>query len=138
MKILGQLSERQKAWVLLVGVVFFAVFLFLYNSKTMHILPRCPFNWATGYYCPGCGTTRGLHRLLHGDIAGALRANVLMIVTVPYVVYSIVRYLSLSLLGTQLPAIILKPIVVQLLAVLVIVFWVVRNIPVYPCTLLVP
>jgi len=138
MKILSHLSERQKAWLLLVGAVFFAVFIFWYNSATMHFLPRCPFNWATGYYCPGCGTTRGLHRLLHGDIAGALRANVLMIVTVPYVVYSIVRYLSQNILSHQLPAIILKPIIVQLLAALVIVFWIVRNIPVYPCTLLVP
>jgi len=57
---------------------------------------------------------------------------------VPYVVYSIVRYLSQNILSHQLPAIILKPIIVQLLAALVIVFWIVRNIPVYPCTLLVP
>ncbi len=138
MKFLSHLSERQKAWGLLAGVVFFAVFIFWYNSTTMHFLPRCPFNWATGYYCPGCGTTRGLHRLLHGDITGALRANILMIVTVPYVVYSFIRYLSQNILAKQLPAIILKPVIVQLLAAFVIVFWVVRNIPVYPFTLLVP
>jgi hypothetical protein len=138
MKILTRLSERQKAWLLLGGVVFFAAFLFLYNSKTMHFLPRCPFNWATGYYCPGCGTTRGLHRLLHGDLLGALHANMLMIITVPYLLHRLIAYLVLHLLGKKLPSIILPPIWVKLLAGFTIVFWLVRNIPVYPFTLLVP
>jgi hypothetical protein len=138
MRIGARLSERQKAWLLLTGVILFAAFLFFYNSKTMHFVPRCPFYWATGFYCPGCGTTRGLHRLLHGDITGALHANIVMIVTVPYILYSFISYLSLNILAKKLPPIILKPIIVQLLAAFVIVFWVVRNIPVYPFTLLVP
>ncbi|MBK9249805.1 MAG: DUF2752 domain-containing protein [Ignavibacteria bacterium] len=138
MRIGRRLSERQKAWILLIGVVFFAAFLFIYNSKTMHFLPRCPFFWATGYYCPGCGTTRGLHRLLHGDFIGALHANILMIVTVPYILYSFISYLFLNILSKNLPPIIFKPIVVQLLAAFTIVFWLVRNIPVYPFTLLIP
>ncbi len=138
MRIGTQLSERQKAWLLLVGVMFFAAFVFIYNSKTMHFLPRCPFYWTTGLYCPGCGTTRGLHRLLHGDITGALHANILMIITVPYILYSFVGYLLRNIAGKKLPVIVLKPIIVQLLAAFVIVFWVVRNIPVYPFTMLVP
>jgi|JI8StandDraft_1071087.scaffolds.fasta_scaffold32111_2 hypothetical protein len=138
MRIGTQLSERQKAWLLLVGVVLFAAFVFIYNSKTMHFLPRCPFYWATGFYCPGCGTTRGLHRLLHGDISGALHANILMIITVPYILYSIAGYLLLNIAGKKLPTVVLKPIIIQLLAAFVIVFWVVRNIQVYPFTLLVP
>lgn len=138
MKIVPRLSKRQKALLLLGGMIFFAAFLFFYNSQTMHFVPRCPFNWATGYYCPGCGTTRGLHRLLHGDLLGALHANVLMVITVPYLLHQFLAYLALNLLGKRLPSIILPPFWVQLLAGFTIVFWIVRNIPVYPFTLLVP
>lgn len=31
----------------------------------------CPFRRCTGGYCPGCGATRGAHRLLRGDLAGS-------------------------------------------------------------------
>jgi hypothetical protein len=33
--------------------------------------PRCLLKVATGIDCPGCGGTRALHALLHGDVAGA-------------------------------------------------------------------
>jgi uncharacterized protein DUF2752 len=36
----------------------------------------CPFHAATGLWCPGCGMTRGVHRLLRADLFGALSFNV--------------------------------------------------------------
>ncbi len=33
--------------------------------------PRCLFKLITGYECPGCGSQRAFHSLLHGDIAAA-------------------------------------------------------------------
>lgn len=138
MKILARFTERQKAWLLLGGVLLFVAFLFLYNSKTMHFVPRCPFYWTTGFYCPGCGTTRGLHRLLHGDIIGALHANVLMIVTVPYILHRFINYLTVNLFNRKLPEITLSPVWVKILAGFAIVFWIVRNIPMYPFNQLIP
>ncbi|WP_372406876.1 DUF2752 domain-containing protein [Streptomyces luteireticuli] len=41
--------------------------------------PGCPLLRWTGVFCPGCGGLRGLHALLHGDPAGALRANALAV-----------------------------------------------------------
>lgn len=46
------------------------------------ILPSCPFHALTGLFCPGCGTTRALHALLHGDFALALGMNPLAVVAV--------------------------------------------------------
>ncbi len=37
----------------------------------------CPFRWATGLLCPGCGPTEGLVLLLHGEWSRALQANAL-------------------------------------------------------------
>jgi hypothetical protein len=39
-------------------------------------LPGCTFHRMTGWWCPGCGLTRGVHHLLHGDIARAVGSNV--------------------------------------------------------------
>ena len=36
----------------------------------------CPFHAATGWWCPGCGMTRGVHALLNGDVPAALSYNV--------------------------------------------------------------
>lgn len=51
--------------------------------------PKCPFRLATGYDCPGCGSQRAVHRLLHGDLAGAWHANPLLLVLLPYVLAGI-------------------------------------------------
>lgn len=37
--------------------------------------PRCPIKWATGFDCPGCGSSRALHALVHGHPLQALRFN---------------------------------------------------------------
>lgn len=38
----------------------------------------CLFHASTGLLCPGCGTTRSLTALVHGDVAGALSFNPLI------------------------------------------------------------
>ncbi len=42
----------------------------------------CPFHAATGWWCPGCGMTRAVHRLVRGDLPGALSFNVFVPVDV--------------------------------------------------------
>ena len=60
-----------------------ALALYLHDPATSRILPPCPFRWATGLLCPGCGSLRGLHQLLHSDPAAAFRLNPLMVLTLP-------------------------------------------------------
>lgn len=36
----------------------------------------CSFNLLTGYYCCGCGNTRSVNALLHGNIMLSLRNNI--------------------------------------------------------------
>lgn len=62
------------------------VFLYLYNPTEIAGIPRCPFLALTGYKCPGCGTLRGIHHLLHLQFAKAWQMNPLMIVSLPLVV----------------------------------------------------
>ena len=45
--------------------------------------PACPFHALTGYLCPGCGSQRALHDLLHGNVGEAFRHNALLVVSIP-------------------------------------------------------
>lgn len=58
-------------------------FLALYVVNNFQ-LPIC-FTYAfTGIYCPGCGATRSVVALLHGDIFHSIRENALVIVGIMY------------------------------------------------------
>ena len=46
--------------------------------------PRCPFHMLTGLDCPGCGSQRAVHSLLHGDVSTAFGYNQLLVVMLPY------------------------------------------------------
>jgi hypothetical protein len=46
-------------------------------------LPDCPFKQATGLDCPGCGMTRALRAVAHGDLGTAAGQNLLLVVALP-------------------------------------------------------
>ena len=46
-------------------------------------LPPCPLYALTGWYCPGCGSARCLHALLHGELALAFAMNPLLVLVLP-------------------------------------------------------
>ncbi|MBI5835297.1 MAG: DUF2752 domain-containing protein [Armatimonadetes bacterium] len=57
-----------------------AAVLFFYWRIDPYGLPGPLFCWfrrLTGWYCPGCGSTRALHAMMHGDLRAVLAYNVL-------------------------------------------------------------
>jgi hypothetical protein len=67
--------------------------LFVNPNDPDNLLPRCPIKWLTGYNCPGCGITRMVHALLHGDVVGAFHYNAVMLTLgVPLVVWLFSRW----------------------------------------------
>ncbi|MCI6653470.1 MAG: DUF2752 domain-containing protein [Ruminococcus sp.] len=61
--------------IITVTVLYFAA-VFVAKNVT---LPRCLTYKYFGIYCPGCGMTRSVIALLHGDILLSLRNNALII-----------------------------------------------------------
>ena len=115
------------------------VYLFLFNPASgTAIYPSCPLRLLTGLYCPGCGTLRGLHQLLHGHIIGALSYNPLMVAALPFIGYAYLSYTLLALRGSGLPRVFVPPVLIKVLFWVVIAFGVLRNIPAYPFSLLAP
>jgi hypothetical protein len=49
--------------------------LYTFPPVTSGFYPQCVFHQLTGLDCPGCGTTRALHALLHGRVAEAFGFN---------------------------------------------------------------
>jgi hypothetical protein len=64
-----------------------AAFLFAVDPSRQAVYPPCLFYQATGFYCAGCGTTRALHALLHGNVAAALHDNALLVGVLPFVAW---------------------------------------------------
>lgn len=78
-------SPRGLAWiaVTLVAATGAGAVLFWFNPAQYRFYPFCVFNELTGLLCPGCGGTRALHQLLHGNVLAALHLNALVVVAVP-------------------------------------------------------
>src|SRR5664279_1548131 len=53
---------------------------FFFNPATHGFYPICLFHELTGWNCPGCGGTRSVYALLHGNVALALKDNALFVV----------------------------------------------------------
>ena len=63
-----------------IGGIFYA-----FNPAGSPLFPKCPFLMLTGWQCPGCGSQRAIHCLLHADIAGAFGYNAFMVLSLPIV-----------------------------------------------------
>ena len=110
--------------------------LFINDPADSSIFPSCPFRTLTGFDCPGCGTLRGAHQLLHGNILAALDLNLIMVLMLPYLCISFFLMLSFDSIGRRMPSFYIPSKWIWGLLVIILVFWVARNIPVYPITIL--
>lgn len=92
-------------------------------------MPGCFFKKATGLDCPGCGMTRATYATLHGQIGDAFRFNPVGMIIFPIALVG----LGIEVIGWVRG----KPLPFRLnpgrwgatvIAVVVIVFWIVRNL----------
>jgi hypothetical protein len=112
--------------------------LFLFDPSTSDFYPPCPFRALTGFYCPGCGTTRALHALLHGHLGEAFGLNPLMVLMLPFLAYSLLSYATFRVGWGHLPGTSTSPLWGWLAFWVILVYWILRNIPFYPFSLLAP
>jgi hypothetical protein len=55
-----------------------AAFFADHDPYTTQVFAPCPVLQLTGWQCPGCGSTRALYSLLHGDLVTAAAMNPLL------------------------------------------------------------
>jgi hypothetical protein len=118
-----------------------AALLFAFNPASSRLLPPCPFHALTGLYCPGCGSTRACHHLLHGRIATAFDFNPLMVVSLPFIAYGLARQAVRLARGSPPPPAApsrLSGWWIWGLLVVVLAFAVARNLPWKPVRWMAP
>ncbi len=114
-----------------VGVLAFV------DPTSSALFPRCLFHLATGLHCPGCGGQRAIHALMSGHVGAALGYNVLSVTLLP----AAVAWWTASQLAPvrwRRWSDALPPRTGQVVAVVVIGFWILRNVPLAPFSLLAP
>lgn len=132
-------GKKLKVFLLLSLVSCALVILYVFDPAAPNgIYPPSPFRLLTGLFCPGCGTLRGLHALLHGDIKTALDFNPLMVVSLPYLIYSFYTYCSPIILGHRVQSLFIRSSWIMSYLTVVLVFWVLRNLPYPPFSILAP
>lgn len=78
-----RLKSALAALAVLAACAACALILYCVDPSENHFYPRCPFFMLTGLKCPGCGLTRAMHQILHGNIVKAFRYNQFLVVALP-------------------------------------------------------
>lgn len=124
--------------IILAAIALSVLFLYHIDPGQSSLLPPCLFHELTGLYCPGCGSLRALHELVHGNLAAAIRLNPLAIAALPFLAYAWISYGVRTWIKKPAARRQAKAFWIWLLLAAIIAFWFARNIPVYPFTLLSP
>jgi len=125
-------NKRLTALLIWLSIAIGATYLFIFEPGKSGFFPACPFRTLTGFTCPGCGSTRGLHRLLHGDIVSALEFNPLMVLSLPFLLSALVRYTAEAVSGRPLQRYNLDAKFIWMLFGVIMSFWIFRNTRFYP------
>lgn len=119
-----------------VPVVFILLALFLYNYGS-------PFECVTfkfwGIYCTGCGAGRAGYDLVHLNILNALNHNALFTIFLPFIGYYLLKvYIKIVFRKDILPFFNISVKLGYTLVIVIVLFTITRNIPIFPFTLLAP
>lgn len=131
-------DERLRSAAIVCIVVCASTVLFLFDPAASSFYGRCIFHWLTGLHCPGCGTLRASHQLLHLNLAAALRFNPLTVAALPFLGYAFASRASIGIRGRPLPRVFVPARWIWGLFVIILAFWFLRNVPFYPFSLLAP
>jgi len=110
------------AALIVAGCIYFAL-----DPSQSDLFPRCAFLSLTGYKCPGCGSQRAIHALLHGDLAAAFNYNALLMVSVPWIALCLFAE-GQRTRNPQLYVRLNAPLLIWLFLAMVLIWWLLRNI----------
>ena len=119
-------------------VALLLVYFFFDPTATDSYFPGCPLYNTTGIYCPGCGSQRALHSLLHLDFKSVLSYNLLFIPATGVVLYNVFVRIYNRVSSRQIPNVIYTKTFAIIVLIVILIFWVLRNLPIHPFNHLAP
>lgn len=116
-----------------------SIYLYFNSPFEKSVFPPCIFRSVLKLYCPGCGGTRATYELLHGNVLKAFRYNSLYILSIPFIIYLVLLILDINVNGKPLlPKLNMSKSAVIALFIIIFGYWILRNINIFPFTLLAP
>ena len=119
------------------GAVCLAV-IYYFDPRVPGNYPECLFLGLTGWHCPGCGTLRSLHALMHGDAAAALGYNLLAVLCLPFLAYSFLSRFNSAFAIRPLPSVFIPSKWIWVVLAAIFTYTAVRNVPHEPFSVLAP
>lgn len=123
------IKKHLKLAVLVLIFIGLGVIFYSFNPQNSSYFLKCPIHYFTGYLCPGCGSQRAIHELLHLNFKKAFEYNALFVVSVPYIISAIA--LNTKPLSEKFPKtrkLLFNPQAILVLLGIAVVFSVYRNI----------
>lgn len=124
--------------VLILSVICLIIIYYLFDPGELIIFPKCIFYSVTGWYCPGCGSQRAIHHLLHLNIKGVVDDNMLIIPGFLIIGYHYSHQALNRRYKLQLPNILYYKKTPWLIFIILIAYWVIRNINIFPFKHFIP
>ena len=118
-------------WVIALILASFLIVLYkCYNPSEYIYFPKCPLRVLTEMQCPGCGSQRAVHHLLNFEILNAMRENLLLVLSMPYIltgfVFDVLKKSDERFLKWR--KIIFGQKAIYIILSTVLAFWILRNI----------
>ena len=103
---------------------------FFFNPAAHGFYPVCLFHKLTGLNCPGCGMTRALYALLHGNFLLALHDNALFVFALATLALRSMWFAAKRIFRKPLRNF-FEPKNLWVLLAVALAFGVLRNLPVF-------
>jgi Protein of unknown function (DUF2752) len=124
--------------IILVIVILGMLSLYFFWNPEVDIFPKCPFYSLTGIYCPGCGSQRATHQILHGYFIEGLRHNYLIGLLGIILVYELFVFVANKFFMKSIYNLLHNSKITIGILIIIILFWILRNINIFPFNELAP
>lgn len=112
-------------FLLLVGSLLYYIF----SPEESDFFPKCTFHTLTGLDCPGCGSQRAIHHLLHLRIKEAFLSNPLLMLVIPYIILCLyMEYFGGKERFSKIRKVIYSKYAIWGILTIILLFWIIRNI----------
>ena len=136
-----KLSRPVTYTLITIGILVGLGFAYVYskvNPSEHQLFPKCTFHSLTGYHCPGCGSQRAIHDILNFRFLEGFKHNFLIGLGFMVLLYQIYLWIRNRIKPEKKSNLLYQPKIAWAILIIVVSFWVLRNIPFEPFTYLAP
>jgi hypothetical protein len=131
-------KQRLGVGLILVLLVGACITIYFWPPEEYTYFPGCTLNRLTGLHCPGCGGTRAVSALMHGDILQAAAYNLYFVLALPFLIWYFGYGFWATIKGKWFGPPRIRPVLFTFIWVTLVAFAVLRNVPLSPFIWMAP